>query len=174
MVTVIVMGKKKPTTFTLYKAFICHYSAYFAATFKGYFQEGHTQEVHIEDVNIESFERFAHWLYSKRIEEVIALGHYVDAWLLGNRLLAPAFQNEVLRALDERHLKVNSYPTTRFYNRAWDNTLDQDPLRRYLVALAGSAAGDFPACWTSIVERDVLCDIIKYTKARENGDGKGG
>lgn len=83
------------------------------------------------------------------------------------------FQNEVLRALDKQRLKLNQYPCADFYNRTYNNTLDREPLRHYLIALAGSSVGDPSEFWLANVHRDALVDMTKYMRVREKEGRKG-
>lgn len=80
------------------------------------------------------------------------------------RVLTPAFQNEVIAALDKQRLHLNAYPSLGAYTRAYDNTLPGSPLRRYLIAIVGSSSINPSQSFLDEVCRDVLVDMTKYMR----------
>ena len=63
-----------------------------------------TQVVHLEEVPVEDFQRFMHWLYTSRIEQVnpvlgADLIPLARLWSLSEFLKVPALQNQVISLL---------------------------------------------------------------------------
>ncbi len=59
------------TTFTLHKALLCHYSAYFSTVCNGRWSESSSGVITLDEVDEEVFNLFVYWLYTQRIPESI-------------------------------------------------------------------------------------------------------
>jgi hypothetical protein len=132
-------------TFTIDKAFGCHYSPFFDAAFNSNFQEGETQRLDLEDVSSTTFDIFVNWLYTQNVST-----HVLDSeragskffclaalWTLADRLLIPRLQNEALVVLDQLRVALHKR-LDNIFNHVYENTVEGSPLRRYVVQLSGS------------------------------------
>lgn len=93
--------------------------------------------VDLTDEPFDYFQIFAHWLYRNEIclryttdESVTAL---ISSYLLGQKLLAPRFCDDVLTSL-ARISCASCFPLTPFHsNQVFDQTSPSSPLRRVLA-----------------------------------------
>ncbi|CAG8950236.1 hypothetical protein HYFRA_00008474 [Hymenoscyphus fraxineus] len=165
MVTINVSLNHLKDTFIVHKNFICFYSPFFDAAFNGAFKEAETQVLDLEDTSPTVFGLFVNWLYTQRLEfpggENISMSNLIDLWILGSRCLVPKIQNKSLELLDKRRIFV--FSSTKFV-RAYENTTEGSPLRRYIVAIAATRNGalttpqDYP--------QEMLVDIVNYVRIR--------
>ncbi|KAN0116934.1 hypothetical protein V8E51_002911 [Hyaloscypha variabilis] len=88
--------------FTIHKDFICFYSPFFASAFNGPYKEGQTQIMSLYEIDPEVFGIFVYWLYHRKLPTHTArlghvdLVHLAKLWILGDRFLAPALQNNAI------------------------------------------------------------------------------
>ncbi|KAE9376493.1 hypothetical protein N431DRAFT_332001, partial [Stipitochalara longipes BDJ] len=96
--------------FTIHKDFICFYSPFFASAFNSPYKEGQTQVMSLYEIDPEIFGMFVSWIYQRKLPthtakfEDVNLIHLAKLWILGERFLAPALQNN---AICRMHTIVN-------------------------------------------------------------------
>ncbi|PMD48923.1 hypothetical protein L207DRAFT_575567 [Hyaloscypha variabilis F] len=116
-VTVIVGKGSSSQEFKLPKDTLCYYSPFFERAFNGPFLEGRSQIMTLEDVDGAVFGLIVAWLYTKDIsDEDLLIGvpsgspnaHFLSTlrltrlWVLGQRVLMPNLQNQVITKLQPR------------------------------------------------------------------------
>jgi hypothetical protein len=84
--------------FIIHKEFICYYSPFFSAAFKG-----NTQKMELNDVDPQVFGILANWLYSqegadaeKKTPDLVACA---KLWILGDRFLMRKLQNDTMKKI---------------------------------------------------------------------------
>jgi hypothetical protein len=87
--------------FNVHKVLLCAESEYFAKCFQGNFAEATTGETTLPETDPKTFTNFIKWLYTGDMASSASaadvMGEMVDAYILGDRLVCPNFQN---RAID--------------------------------------------------------------------------
>ncbi len=135
-----------------FAAFACNASPVLKAAFNSRFQEGETQTYILEDVDAEIFDRLVLWIYTQTAtfeeingaeveppsketqasfdEEVLKL---LKLWTLGDKLLMPELQNEVMTAITEMwglgqcHLR-----STSWIPYIWEYPIAGSPIHRFV------------------------------------------
>ncbi|CAG8976470.1 hypothetical protein HYALB_00008060 [Hymenoscyphus albidus] len=163
MVTVNLQYGREKASFTIHKSTISHHSPFFLAAFNGAFQEGQTQQMTLTDVDPKIFTIYVDWLYSQHISPTfLSEKIFIQTQLLAHRFLSPRLCNEVLRAYNQLLKTPGVYPEMRYFNLAYENTVDGSPLRKYLASLA--AGGRCSLGWKKKAHREVLEDILEWVK----------
>ncbi|EHK97622.1 putative Kelch repeat and BTB domain-containing protein 4 [Glarea lozoyensis 74030] len=97
--TINVIEAEKTTPFKAHKSFLISHSEYFAAAFRGNYEEAKTSVINLEDVSATTIDIFIGWIYRQTIltpqGEVPEFFELVDLWLFSDRALVPRLQNEV-------------------------------------------------------------------------------
>ncbi|CAG8950240.1 hypothetical protein HYFRA_00008478 [Hymenoscyphus fraxineus] len=157
--------------FLVHQSFLCFYSPYFNAALKGPFKEGQSQTVHLEEMCPTAFSIFVNWLYCQRIErsdkEPLLRENLLELWLLADRLNIPRLQNEAMLILG-----ADAFPATddihgielcQKFERMYDNTMDESPLRRFFV--------DLLTCQSNVklvpehnIPKQMLMDILNLAR----------
>jgi hypothetical protein len=133
IVTVVLKNGDSTETIPVHKNFICHYSPYFNALFKGGFIEGKTQFVELEDTPPAAFNIFVKWLYTQDIareEKGLLNGDnttLVDAWILADRFMIPRLQNKLMGCIKRESCSLDSW------FRLYEKTAPGSKLRSYIV-----------------------------------------
>lgn len=139
VVEISVTSKSGETeVFNVYKSFICYHSAFFDAAFNGSFKEGVDQEMDLPDVEPYVFGMFVSWMYTGDIKIVLpkkcktpAFTNYIYAWVFGDRIFCPRFQDDVLRLLDAARIELSGQSGPFVY--LYENTTEESLLRQYIV-----------------------------------------
>lgn len=136
--------------FLVHKEFACRYSPVLRAAFDSNFIEGQMQAYTLEDTDEETFRLLVQWFYTQRLDSLPSDDQFdpksaefedkVDAqqtrltglWVLADKLLLPKLQNLALYAIDRTRIKTARSPTHCF-DRIWEGTATDSPLRRYMV-----------------------------------------
>jgi hypothetical protein len=96
----IIVGAQE-MVFNVHKVLLCAESEYFAKCFQGNFAEATTGETKLPETDPKTFTNFVKWLYTGDMAPFArgadVMGDMVDAYILGDRLVCPNFQN---RAID--------------------------------------------------------------------------
>jgi hypothetical protein len=127
----------------VHKEFACHYPPVLNAVFNGHFLEGQTQEYHL-DTTESTAEFLVQYLYSQQLEvHQLESKVYnkeesqglINAWILGDELLMPGFQNGCLRKI--REVETCLRKSIGFNLRdVRERTGEGSQLRRYVVESA--------------------------------------
>jgi hypothetical protein len=90
-----------------------------------------------EDTDIEVFGTFVNWLYTQRITDsegnAPSYCSLTNLWLLADRVMVPRLQNRLFAELDNSRLKKATSMSPDEYQRVYDNTHEDSPLRGYIV-----------------------------------------
>jgi hypothetical protein len=99
---------KDIATWTIPKALLSHHSEFFRAACNGPFKEGLENRISLPDADPIVFQAFVRWLYFAALsvkwvaeDDDVYLG--LSFWVLDNQLIAPAFQDCVMRRLYNDH-----------------------------------------------------------------------
>jgi len=114
---------------------LCHVSTFFRAALKGEFEEAKEKRVMLKEEDPPAFELFVLWLYKGRLFDEMLNSqlheHTVQAWILGDKLGAPAFQNCLTQELIDKGADMLYDPDGVRY--IYDNTVRHSPLRKMAV-----------------------------------------
>ncbi len=122
----------------MHKEFVCHYSPVLRAAFNSAFIEGQTQTYTIEEFDDTTGWLLAHWLYSqdldivgemKRLEAEHTLAYL---WVLGDKLLIPRLQNQILRKMGDLFKESRKLPLQPL-KYIYENTTKDCGLRKFMV-----------------------------------------
>lgn len=146
---------------------LCHVSTFFRAALKDEFEDVKDKRVMLKEENPSAFKLFVLWLYKGCLfDEMYASELHeftVQAWILGDKLGAPAFQNCLIQ-----ELLANGYEM--FYDAKvvryiFDNTTKRSPLRKLTVDLIVYSYEDIDQeeAWRSLYLSggDVMVDLMK-------------
>ncbi|EPE32115.1 POZ [Glarea lozoyensis ATCC 20868] len=175
--TINVIEAEKTTPFKAHKSFLISHSEYFAAAFRGNYEEAKTSVINLEDVSATTIDIFIGWIYRQTIltpqGEVPEFFELVDLWLFSDRALVPRLQNEVLLAMNNRPGQLIDDQQISF-QKIYHNTMPGSPFRQYIVAivsrsqLLGSKDLEDPKAYP----REMLIDLINCV-ARSKRDKSG-
>ena len=118
-------------------------------------EQGETQTFHLNDIRPSCFRLFLEWIYSQTLsvftiqdltsnqdpeDDLTVINFFIDQdldlaqlWLLAERLLIPALQNEVMKQLLSK-LHANDW-TTDWIPYAWANSESGSAIRKFAVDL---------------------------------------
>jgi hypothetical protein len=104
-----------------------------------------THTIVLEDEDPEAFEMFIHWLYTSKLPVVVKgepddeEREYLElakAWVLGERLKCPKFQNAAMDAVvarrDEDYNKVYVHPLSKMVEYIYSRTKKDSSLRTFI------------------------------------------
>ncbi|EPE29112.1 hypothetical protein GLAREA_00270 [Glarea lozoyensis ATCC 20868] len=125
----------------VHKDFVCRYSPVLNAALNGLFLEGETQSYKLSTTDV-VLDILVQWLYTQKIEvdqfePHPVIHHYYDlepltwAWILGDELIMPSFQNECMKAM----IAIKKYKSVILPDcfAIWNATSGGSPLRVDLV-----------------------------------------
>lgn len=87
----------------------------------------------------EAFALFARWIYSEDIEhdpvqdQSSALSSIIDAWIFGDKIMAPGFQNELMLCLAHFWKPTMIVPKPITLISIYDRTSKGSPLRKWII-----------------------------------------
>jgi len=125
---------RDPQDFLVHKNFITAYSPYFNAAFSGASIEGQTQRVELEGVDPEVFAIFINWIYTQQVQDgenegLMDINKLTTLWLLGQYLVVPKLQADVMKALQTgKFTGFFEYP-----GKIYENSPKESPLRQFLL-----------------------------------------
>lgn len=134
------------TPFSVPKELLCYHSSFFEAAFEGPFAEGKSKQMILEDISPQLFELLLEWVRSREIVdglgEIPSCRMLVELWILGDRFMMPAFQNDIIEALDQARQEDSPF-TADLPHRIYEQTSEGSPLRAYLVdmSIEGTTGG---------------------------------
>ncbi|KAF1358717.1 hypothetical protein EJ07DRAFT_122576 [Lizonia empirigonia] len=178
----IVIVKVGPShrKYYLHKALVLFHSEYFRKALQGSWKEAQEGVVRLKDVEPSEFNIFVHWLYNQRLPEthdydawdiifevsLPYIGHLrfcIQAYILGDRLLAPAFRRAV------NSIAVSTWPMEGssarallpIYRLAFANIPADRLILQFLV-------NDFCFDWREQIDDDntALNDLPQYFTVR--------
>ena len=135
MVTITIKSQGPSSTsevFTLHLDFLVHTSPFFAAAFTGSFSEAESKSMSLEDTTVAAFGIFQNWVYTQSLPPECTVKDLVDAWILSDRVLVPALQDDLVDALDKHPNKAEDLKRLD-YEKIWQDTEKDGTLRRFLV-----------------------------------------
>ncbi|TVY83280.1 hypothetical protein LSUE1_G007644 [Lachnellula suecica] len=168
---VTILAGKNAKKFLVHKEFACHYSPVFKAAFNSEFIEGKTGMYKLDDVDPEAVKLLVRWMYTKKLtitvddietekteEEIETFELFeelaVKLWILAERLLMPALQNQTIDWLWKK-LGVGRTQLT-ILETIYEQTSAGSALRRYAVA---QCAFNFSGSMSSYVSLQVLFPV---------------
>lgn len=127
-----------------HKHLLCIYSDYFKGALQGPWKEAETRTVTLQATDPEAYSIFNDWLYTQNINieppmEVVAKDVQSDAlviraWLLGDYLLAPKFQNATMDRFRQSEGPMWDEPMPISIQELYEKTTAESPLRRAFAA----------------------------------------
>lgn len=154
---------------------LCHVSTFFKAALKGGFEEAKEKRVTLKEDDPSAFNLFVLWLYKGNLFEYSAdstLSKFtVKAWVMGDKLGAPAFQNCMMKELLGQNLLYDPEVARYIY----DNTSEGSPLRMVAVDMIVYLYEDIKQdqAWKSLylAGGDVMVDLMEKLQQRwTNGE----
>lgn len=148
--TVIVKIGKEKVSFTLYKAFLIHYSLYFEKALTGNFKEASTGIIHLEHTTAEVSGLCMEWIMTQQIqdthitkelpmsyleriaEEKLQPRDLIKLWILADYLRIPDLQNKTIDILAAKLVRLNVV-SAAYYNLVYKPTLPGSMLREFHV-----------------------------------------
>lgn len=159
-------GPSQP--FRVHQDFLCYYSPYFEAVFKGKFAESKSGALDLEDVSPKVFEIFVNWLYTQTVflpgSKLPQIQDLMNLWIFADRLLIPRLQNHTLEAIDRVRLKSKTFPSSVFHH-VYEYTDKGSPLRRYIVDVMSRGKAN-PLQYPERFPVELLVDIINVMRMR--------
>lgn len=128
------------TKFVVHKEFVCHHPPVFKAAFNSDFTEGQTQTYTLEEPDETTGRLLVHWIYSQNLDidwELAEFDKYIalpKLWVLGDKLLMPRLQNQVLRKISQRNEEHQEIYTATL-NFIYKITSKDSVLRIFMVHL---------------------------------------
>ncbi|KAL9005661.1 MAG: hypothetical protein Q9188_001567 [Gyalolechia gomerana] len=166
----------KSATWTLPKELLTNASPFFNAALNGTWLESEAKQVELKDDDPNAFRFFIHWLYEWTFQED---GKYpsrvagdllgttnLDAWVLGDKLGCPRFQDFALAHL-QRSLSQKA-DKTEWVRRAYANSPAGSKLRHFMACIIIYWITDPRCCsinndqWTKVLHdvEDLSSDIV--------------
>lgn len=152
---------------------LCHVSTFFKAALKGGFEEAKEKRVTLKEEDPSAFELFVLWLYkgqilnSKKPEALDVV--IVKAWVMGDKLGAPDFQDCTMRALVIAGGSQDLLTDTEAIGYIYNNTAVGSPLRMVTVdtiVFVWENIDQRPEAWKSLVSGggDLIVDLLMAFK----------
>ena len=143
---VVTVGQPQDAqVFTVHNTLVKAQSGFFRACLDGDWIERNEGKVALPEDDRDAFQTFVNWLYTKEVDVVngIDFDVYVDVklfiaklatcYILGDKLQARRFRNDVLDAIIHVCLKTNQVPNDVEIARCYSNTQTKSTLRRLFV-----------------------------------------
>lgn len=146
---------------------LCHVSTFFRAALEGGFEEAKEKRVTLTEEDPSAFKLFVLWLYKGCLFEYTKASTLnaftVQAWVMGDKLGAPAFQNCIMEEiLADGHDLIHDPEVIRYI---YDNTAKGSPLRKVTVDMTVYAYEDIDQgkAWKSLYYAggDFMVDLMK-------------
>lgn len=159
-------------TFYVHRDLLSFYSGYFEAALNGGFAEAGSGIMKLETEEPAVFEGFVKWLYTAkaRTDEITKqnAGEYfksiVRLWIFADRRDVPLLMNEMIDSLHRSVVAIWIIPNNSV-KEIYDNTTEGSALRRVLVDMYASVAGDELAGEftpdNDVYTKGFLCDLVK-------------
>lgn len=146
---------------------LCHVSTFFRAALKGEFEEAKDKRVMLKKECPSAFKLFVLWLYKGCLFDEMDASELheftVQAWILGDKLGAPAFQNCLMQELVTNG--GNMFHDAKLVVHIFDNTTKRSPLRKLTVDSIVYSYEDIiqGRAWRSLYLSggDVMVDLMK-------------
>lgn len=148
LVTIFVDDEETGPKFIVHKDFACHYSPVFKAAFHSQLIEGVTQTYILQDTTPAAIRLLVHWLYTQKVHLPVAEEDREDVsdrdrsiwlaelWVLGDKLLVPRLQNEVLSSMLRLKVqRLNLLLSLGTIKYIYSHTSSGSQLRRFVVHL---------------------------------------
>ncbi|KAL8947993.1 MAG: hypothetical protein Q9222_005775 [Ikaeria aurantiellina] len=141
VVTVRVGSGSEERLWRLPKPLLTHASPFFRAAFCCHSKKSYRKEVHLEDESPSAFRFFLGWLFTTGISDPSDLDNdlvydtprftYLLAWILGDKLACPRFQDFAMECLRASTNKRWFQDSALFFREAYFNTPAGSKLRRW-------------------------------------------
>ena len=135
----IIVGQKDSVTWHLPKSLLTYHSPFFAAALEGSFAEAQKMQVCLVEDDPESFRIFVQWMLAEQIDldsSVIGMKspdeEIAKAWVLGDKLRCPRFQNQLMLQLISLYQNQPICPITAA--TAYYRTAPNSKLRKFIIA----------------------------------------
>jgi hypothetical protein len=136
--------------------------------FRGYlahnFADAISKEIHLPEDGVEDFKHFMGWLYSgdfditRQCNWEEAVQRYLGAYMLGNKLICPSYQNRVVKSILSLFQKASIPPYVLL--RLFELGLEDSKLMKYLVKQITDAYFNKPEFYTDAGLAQQLLDAI--------------
>lgn len=144
---------------------VCHLSSFFKAALSRGFKEAEEKRVTLKEDDPAVFQVFVVWLYTGEIKQLKTWGDLLQlAWILGDKLGAPAFQNCAMIKLITPSGAFPWHP--QIVEHVYNNTTEGSLLRAASVDsifLYRGEIKDRDAEWMALLSRggDFVVDLMK-------------
>ena len=162
MVDIFVGTERKK--FHLHRDLLCDRSDYFKACFSGNFKEAQQKKLSLPEDNAESFGLLVKWLYGAPLKKMSSnddLPEYCALIILANKLLLEHLHNEAMDSMLRFHRMNPASIDVESLHNIYQNTSDQERVRKYLVSLAA---------WTTASKKIFFLSADYQRLIREVGD----
>lgn len=170
----IKVGKERSSyglkSFFIHRGLLCFYSGYFSAALNGKFYESKTGIIALETEQPEVFERFQHWIYTRRLCEhsqtdtkALDYKDIAQLWVFGDAHQIPILQNQVMDLFKRKVVESWGLPIGQV-NWIYLHTTESAHLRKFCIDIIGKTASAYMV--SSIVNdhewaREPLIDLMK-------------
>ncbi|KAL8694755.1 MAG: hypothetical protein Q9218_000681 [Villophora microphyllina] len=142
-VTILVGTEPRQDKYVPHAELLCHWSPFFKAAITGKFEEAETGVIKLPNDEPRVFDIFQDWLYNNSNKAVLNLGPFdagdvsllLALWVFGDKYQVPGFQNAAMEALRTRTINEPRIFRLKDIQFAFGNTLDESPLRKFIVDL---------------------------------------
>lgn len=152
MINITVGPAEQQRTWMLPKALLSHHSEFFRAALEHNFKEGIERKVTLLEDDPRDFEMFVYWLHFQGlpIDFLLVAADRMkvdDAWLgfrlwvLGDKLLAPEFQNLIMHSIYSFHDSGFNLIFPEEVDYCFSNTHPSSPLYRFVMDFTVSQWG---------------------------------
>lgn len=171
----------KSQTFEIHKGILRYYSGYFRTAVDnieaGRFKESEEGLISLPDEEPSMFRNFKDWMYARSFRDarsasgLLSFLTCIKVWCFADRCDVPSLQNEIMDYLWLRTLTSDELPAAAV-RYAWDNTLPDSALRRYLmqfiVCIRPELADKHHHEWSA----ELLWDLLVATRMQPMPIGK--
>lgn len=131
-----------PKPLLIPKAIVCKASDYFEKALSEKYAEGQDNVFHFDEDKADAVDVFVYWMYNDVLpsfhDKIYDHGYFgllVHSWILGDKYMAPAFQNLIMEDLCSY---AESYPVedgleTSLISEIWVFTTSDSKLRQFIV-----------------------------------------
>lgn len=179
-ITVKVGDGDNTGTWTLPQDVLTHASPFFNAALSHTWLESETKQIELKEDSPSVFRFFLHWLYQwilnedgkypKRITHDLEGSIYLDAWVLGDKIRCPRFQDFAIAHLRSYSFRKGLYPA--LVQRAYDNSPPGSKIRYFVACLMNNwllRPGSFSATrdhWSNLIQEmdDLAKDMVLLQK----------
>ncbi|PVH95395.1 hypothetical protein DM02DRAFT_690285 [Periconia macrospinosa] len=130
----------------VHESLLCDNSEFFRAKTKAIWEASATGTIDLSDEDPSIFKIFAHFVYTRKVEfkkggnPSQPFQNLIKSYILGEKLLAPSFQNAIIKALVKYQAEKDKFPGNDAIKLAYEGTPSNSPLRKLLVDFWAKAA----------------------------------